>query len=325
MPICLAERKGIVQAAVIQGDAPLLLSRPAMKRLGAERNFHTDELKLLAASVPMSLNSAGQYMIPVSNFEAKESSVRVSKHVCKPEPAHVACDPMPEPSDYAAAPLPPPEVSVVGRKGKSKDYWVVNDARGEVIRKHVRPRSEQFTPCNADCPINPEELSPCRITRWRPANTNDPALLTHDERTDPLMSHAPIADQPNRYWTGETVFSFCRAEPSVPGTCLPDEVLTTQWTRKQSRQLAQQVKRLDELLRSSEHYSVIEVFSPPRFAQQTAVKGQTCLSADLLTGWDFRKFEHRKAMRARIGEEHSTRPFGLLPAMYVVRRWVSSE
>ena len=39
------------------------------------------------------------------------------------------------------------------------------------------------------------------------------------------------------------------------------------------------------------------MFSPPRFAQQTAVRGQTGLSADLLTGWDFRRADHRKSMR----------------------------
>ena len=35
MPIGLAGRFGNVQAAVVKGDAPLLLSRPALKRLGA--------------------------------------------------------------------------------------------------------------------------------------------------------------------------------------------------------------------------------------------------------------------------------------------------
>jgi hypothetical protein len=44
------------------------------------------------------------------------------------------------------------------------------------------------------------------------------------------------------------------------------------------------------------------VFSPPRFAQQTATKGQTCLSADLVTGWDFRKPSHRENMKKLIKE-----------------------
>ena len=45
---------------------------------------------------------------------------------------------------------------------------------------------------------------------------------------------------------------------------------------------------------------MIEVFSPPRFAQQTAIRGQRCLSADLTTGWDFRRADHRQAMRELV-------------------------
>eukprot|EP00435_Cladocopium_sp_Y103_P060490 s2072_g22.t1 len=80
-----------------------------------------------------------------------------------------------------------------------------------------------------------------------------------------------------------------------PGT--GDEVLMKQWSPKQARQLAQHVKRLDEASKQPKRYDVIEVFSPPRFAQRTAIRGQTCLSADLLTGWDFRRADHRKSMR----------------------------
>ena len=300
MPIRLADKKGIVQAAVIQGDAPLLLSRPAMKKLGAEMNFHTDELKLFQGSttVPMSLNSAGQYIISVSDFEPKENPVCSSELVhCDPAPTP-GCDVMPV--DDAAVPPPPPEVNIIGRKGKSKDFWVVNYAKGEVTRKHVRPRSERFTPCNTSCPVNPAELSASRITCWKPVDADIPYQQVQDEWTNPAMAHAAISELPHQYWVGETVFSFCPTSLLAPGTSDSDEVLMTQWTAKQSRQLAQQIKKLDELPKSSERYNVVEVFSPPRLAQQTATRGQTCLSADLLTGWDFRKVEHRRAMRELI-------------------------
>ena len=36
-----------MQAAVVKGSAPLLVSRPALKRLGATINFADDRLKLL--------------------------------------------------------------------------------------------------------------------------------------------------------------------------------------------------------------------------------------------------------------------------------------
>lgn len=299
MPICLAERRGVVQAAVIQGDAPLLLSRPAMKRLGAEMNFQTDELKLFNghSTVPMKLNAAGQYMIPVSNFEPNPVAACVADLSMSPANSAAPDDPTSCPD----VPSLSTEVSVVGKKGKSKDYWVVNHDSGEVIRKHVRPRSEKFTPCHTNCPVATNDLSSCRITRWYVENESLVKEL-HDEWTKPHDAHATLDLPPGKYWLGETVFTINPSLPRPPGTPGSDEVLMTQWTAKQSRQLDQHVKRLDQVSPKSKPYQVIEVFSPPRFAQQTAVRGQSCLSADLLTGWDFRRSDHRKAMREIVKE-----------------------
>ena len=46
--------------------------------------------------------------------------------------------------------------------------------------------------------------------------------------------------------------------------------------------------------------NVIEVFSPPRFALECEKMGWSCLSADLCTGWDFRKSSDRQAMRETV-------------------------
>ena len=133
-------------------------------------------------------------------------------------------DPAPTPAydmmpvDDAAVPPPPPEVSIIGRKGKSKDYWVVNYAKGEVVRKHVRPRSERFTPCNTNCPVNPAELSASRLTCWKPVDADVPHQQLQDEWTNPTTAHAAISEVPHQYWVGETVFSFCSSSLPVPGT-----------------------------------------------------------------------------------------------------------
>ena len=55
MPVGLAGRFGTVQAAVVQGDAPLLLSRPPLKRLGATIDFHADRLQLFHGAVDLNL------------------------------------------------------------------------------------------------------------------------------------------------------------------------------------------------------------------------------------------------------------------------------
>ena len=43
--------------------------------------------------------------------------------------------------------------------------------------------------------------------------------------------------------------------------------------------------------------NVVEVFSPPRFALECELRGLSCISADLCTGWDFRKQSDRSLMR----------------------------
>ena len=55
-------------------------------------------------------------------------------------------------------------------------------------------------------------------------------------------------------------------------------------------------------MKSTRGPRVVEVFSPPRFAKLAAVKGVECVSADLATGWDFRRPADRAAMRSCVQE-----------------------
>ena len=72
LPIGLAGKRGMIQAAVVKGDAPLLVSRPALKRLGAAIDFSRDQLSLFQdkTQVPLKVNSAGQYVVDVMQFPA---------------------------------------------------------------------------------------------------------------------------------------------------------------------------------------------------------------------------------------------------------------
>lgn len=63
MPVILASKRGVIKAAIIRGDAPLLLSRSALKALGATLNFEKDCLHVFQQVVPLETNSAGQYMV----------------------------------------------------------------------------------------------------------------------------------------------------------------------------------------------------------------------------------------------------------------------
>ena len=79
MPVHIAGRRGVVRAAVVRGDAPLLLSRAALKSLKASMNIASDELQLFGTDrVPMHGNEAGQYTINVSNFPGMSPSEKSS-------------------------------------------------------------------------------------------------------------------------------------------------------------------------------------------------------------------------------------------------------
>ena len=69
IPVGIHGQDGHIEAAVIQGDAPLLLSRAAMKSLGASLNFEKETLTLKESKPqPVQVNSAGQFIVNVMDF-----------------------------------------------------------------------------------------------------------------------------------------------------------------------------------------------------------------------------------------------------------------
>ncbi|CAK9095226.1 unnamed protein product [Durusdinium trenchii] len=65
VPVVLGGRSGTIKAAIVQGQAPLLVSRSALKALKAAINFDTDELTVFDSRtvVPLSTNQAGEFTV----------------------------------------------------------------------------------------------------------------------------------------------------------------------------------------------------------------------------------------------------------------------
>ena len=63
MPVTIAGKRGVIRASIVKGDAPLLISRSALKRLGASLDFAKDSLRIFGQDVPLQVNLAGQYVI----------------------------------------------------------------------------------------------------------------------------------------------------------------------------------------------------------------------------------------------------------------------
>ena len=74
IPVGINGCNGKIDAAVIKGPAPLLLSRSTMKSLGAELSFANDSLSLRGGEArPLSTNASGQYVIDIMEFDTKEA------------------------------------------------------------------------------------------------------------------------------------------------------------------------------------------------------------------------------------------------------------
>ena len=100
LPVWIAGKRGVIRAAVVNGTAPLLISRSALKALKASLDFQHDRLQIFdGVSIPLNCNSAGQYVInlmdrnvvdeqQVSGFsEVMLTEVKTSDDEVTPEPA----------------------------------------------------------------------------------------------------------------------------------------------------------------------------------------------------------------------------------------------
>ena len=155
MPLFLAGKQGRVRAAVIKGKAPLLLSRTALKKLHAQVDFGKDEMVLFQEGIriPLQVNEAGQYVVPVLDKEPMEPPASMSI-----EEGKIA-----DPPGKAAAKVAGQGSSVLIAEDL-RDYWEVQGS--QVVRVHQCPRSSLFQPSDVlDCPVPLEQLTSQRVTQ----------------------------------------------------------------------------------------------------------------------------------------------------------------
>ncbi|CAE7233864.1 GIP [Symbiodinium natans] len=73
IPVGIGGVPGIIDAAVIQGRAPLLLGRPTLEKLQVSLNFGNKTMRFLNAqeAVPMKVNDAGQLLIDILSYPSR--------------------------------------------------------------------------------------------------------------------------------------------------------------------------------------------------------------------------------------------------------------
>ena len=77
IPVGIGGKTGLIEAAVIKGQAPLLLGRPTLQRLGMHLDLNEGVLSVLngAVKVKMHCNPSGQVLLNLVEFPAPDAQV----------------------------------------------------------------------------------------------------------------------------------------------------------------------------------------------------------------------------------------------------------
>eukprot|EP00435_Cladocopium_sp_Y103_P032199 s207_g8.t1 len=299
MPVTLAGKKGVIRASIVRGDAPLLVSRSALKKLGASLDFARDTLRLFGQEVPLQVNLAGQYVVhlvadvsdSLGGAFAEVMSVDRRSEVCAEtvvEPvssenadvhsSQAVADPIvmspaaSQPSDAKVEDVhdPPISVWVQENSGVSKIPLLSQDGPQwhKVVRRIVR--SADSFKVLADHSIAPGTVQKNTL---HPLNVPDQHVITE------------------YHFVGPACFPAASRKSSESSSWKP--------TARQSRQLHSQVKVSHEVcsaegVSEGDRIRLMEVFSPPRFAPVVEAQGFKARSYDLKTGYDLSTASDRK-------------------------------
>ena len=73
IPVAISGTQGLIDAAVISGQAPLLLGRPTLEKLKVRLDFSTASMKMLNPEITSNMitNEAGQLLVNILDFKQK--------------------------------------------------------------------------------------------------------------------------------------------------------------------------------------------------------------------------------------------------------------
>ena len=311
LPVHIGGKNGIIRAAVVRGDAPLLISRPALQSLEATIDLSKNELTLFKdrRTVSLGVNSAGQFVLDVMGPK-KDSVSKIDSHQSFSEvmvaETHCVEEP-PEPFDHASVDhqisketsgdnlVPTDETSLQDSTSDSvaswKDWiredWGLKKAPGTSTGgprwKHVHRRVVKNGETNKI--LLDQSINHSRTFKSYDFHIPDKVhhTITTLYHSDPNVAH------------------------SIPGDASSSECMS-EFSQHQFRQLQSQVKaaanveRVNSRLGSQEPPLVVEVFSPPRFAPIAQQRGFSGRSIDIKLGTDLSIPSNRAQLKAELLE-----------------------
>ena len=270
MPVFLAGRRGAISAAIVQGDAPLLVSRSALRALQACIDFHKQEIRLFAdqVNVPLSVNSAGQYVLDLLEHRPGPPAAEVLM-----QEAVVSSD------THGDEDRPSPQVEVDNNKPK-KFGWFREDW------------GIAYTPVDSEGGPSWNRVHRRIVKDGKSGKVLYNELIDH---TKPKNSY--------RHGFSHNLdcvhTTFVHDDPDVGHSS------TGVLSPHQTRQLCSKMKHCAAVQSTSpvghkHKLMVIEVFSPPRFSKVCEEAGFKARSIDLITGQDLSLPQTRKELVQEI-------------------------
>ena len=300
LPVVIAGVTGTIKAAVVKGQAPLLISRSALQTLKAVVDFGNNKMHLFEskATVPLLTNEAGQYIISVVSDLNQETSSESFQEIMMNEvnPKVATQDGS---NDVPAAELP----------DQSSPDDVPSDVNSpEDTTHHEGPTAPLQVWRRNDSFISRAITSGKQGPSWQSVQRRK---VVNSETGDVLFDEWISPSRPKKCYHQAipaevlhvtTEFHFSPQEKVITAECLPAHCI---------RQLEAQVKKPVEESKPSvgnKPFLVAEVFCPPRFAPLIHGLDAECKSYDLKTGYDFSQAE----VRDSVAEELRTNPPDLL-------------
>ena len=272
MPVFLAGRRGVISAAIVQGDAPLLVSRAALRALQACIDFHKQEIRLFAdqIKVPLAVNAAGQYIL-----------------------------------DLMENPVGPPAAEVLVQEVVPQHVESSTEDSPNQTNEETKPKTKRYSWVREDWGIDHTPTEGDGGPSWdkvyrRIIKNGDNGRVLFNEIIDHARSKSSYRHTLSSQ-VGQLITTFVHDDPSVgPGN-------SQQLSPHQSRQIRSKVKHCAAVQSSSpvgkkHKLMVIEVFSPPRFAKVCEEAGFKARSIDLITGQDLSLPNTRRELMQEIQE-----------------------
>ena len=299
MPVVLAGRRGFIRAAIVKGNAPLLISRGAMKTLNAQLDFGRSELRLFSEGlvIPLKTNAAGQFVVyllgQVDHPEAVFQEVMQAESPVQESASDSDVDRFPEEQQTPDVEVQPPEPN----HGSPDE-----EPNREDHSTTISGDAENAVWSRVDQGIKFVPITGKQGPRWHQVHRRrvvdvDNQVVISDEVIDHSLPkthyHVPVPKDVTKICTE---FHFRPQEQICSTECLPVHHL-----RQVEASFRKAVKYPGTFVKGK-RLIVAEVFSPPRMTPVAESMGFVGRSYDLLNGFDFRKPADRDRVKKELRE-----------------------